>query len=241
MSKIIVVFALILSFPCISQEYETGETLFVWNMEGTSLITDPLNPTSTIELLGYATRILIVDDQLRTKPYEKILKDSIALKGYWVMVKSGDNVGYVFDGDCSTKSSFIKSTFERTIILTTRFLGAKIDFKEETRNVLIDEEEFRVIDKITTYQNGEYKFTFDGDDCFEHLHTFQSITFNEVYQLMINIHIEKYRTGDGWINGKPTLINIENGVYKFTGTEATGEIQIRVKEETIELYSYECT
>lgn len=39
---------------------------------------------------------------------------------------------------------------------------------------------------------------------------------------------------------RPVFLTVEDGIYKFSGTGFTGEIQIRLKAEEIEIYSYDC-
>jgi len=123
--------------------------------------------------------------------------------------------------------------------LLSRYLGKLTNYQEIRRKIKLNDVEYEITDELSTYEYGTYTYTpFDG--CFDHTYVLQKISFNEAYHLMIEMYSSKMKTIDGLMVEKPSFIENTDGVYKFTGTEATGEIQIRVKDNRVEIFSYDC-
>jgi len=222
------------------QDYKAGDTLYVWSSDGT-ILQDIKGNDSTVILLDYGTQLTVTKSQTRNN--EAMLRidgGNLDLTGTIIEVKYGVLIGYVFDGDCSPVDSRMINKMGHSKVLINRYLGQRTNYQEVKRTIKFDDIEYEVIDEVSTYEYGKYTYT-PIDGCFDHTYILQNLSFNEAYHLMIEMYSFKLETTDGFIVEKPTFIEKSEGVYKFTGTEATGEIQIRVKEDWIEIYSYDCT
>jgi len=87
------------------QDLQAGDTLYVWNSDGT-ILQDIKSNDSTVILLDYGTLLTVTKNQTRNN--EAILRidgGNLNLTGSIIEVRYDNLIGYVFDGDCSRVDS----------------------------------------------------------------------------------------------------------------------------------------
>lgn len=240
MIRSIVFFIVLIPTHCFSQNYKNGDTLFVWSIDGTSLMSNPSSTSTKLRTLELGASIVVTDQDLGIVKDQLKIDEIFELNGHWVKVMIDNYEGFVFDVDFSSINPNVGYEKERSAILLRRFLGLRMNYEEIKRTIELENTQYEIIDEVYTYENGRYTYTpFDG--CFDHTYTFKDIGLNEVYHLLMNLYVFRIETIDGPIEERPHFIGVENGTYKLSGTGLTGEIQIRIKGNVVELYSYDCT
>ncbi|HCX22890.1 MAG TPA: hypothetical protein DHN29_13300 [Cytophagales bacterium] len=236
-SRFIIALILFMPLLAISQIYNAGDTIYVWNIDGSPIYSEPNSNSGQISTLKHGTKAVVIEQKLKSQPFMIEVKNGFFIKGYWVKVSTNSTLGYVFDSDFSTINSNIKNENDRWSTLLQRFFGKRTDFKKIHRIAKYGDSDYEITDQVSTYENGTYTYTpFDG--CFDHTYKFNNRSFNEVYHLMMNI----YSVSMSLYGGRPIYQNTKEQTFIFSGTEATGEIHIKIlKDGSIELFSYDCT
>jgi len=232
MKKIILLLLSVFPIHAYSITYHSGDTLYVWNVRGTSLMAGPSASSDTIALLKLGTSLKIIDEHPGKYPCEERINDKIKLKGFRVQVKTGDKIGYVFDGDIYKINPFPVNELKNknTLSLINRVLGAKLGFKVVTKKEKVGEDsaEYEVEYKITFFQNGqETVSSFDGCDDDDYL--FYNLKFAGAYHLAMlaesfSIIVDSKNKGDSTVLETPVFDNVWDGVYVFDGLD--GQISI---------------
>lgn len=73
--------------------YQKGDTLNVLANSGLELKNKPSLSSKTLSLVSYGDQVLVIKDKKR-----KVKLEVDGITGYWILVKYGNMVGYVFDG-----------------------------------------------------------------------------------------------------------------------------------------------
>ncbi len=237
MKKIILLLLFIFPLYVYSITYHSGDTLYVWNVRGTSLMAGPLTSSDTIALLKLGAPLKIIDEHPGRYPCEERINDKIKLKGFRVQVKAGDKIGYVFDGDIYKINPFPVDELKNknTLSLIHRVLGAKLDFRVLTKKEKVGEDsvEYEVEYKITFFQNGqETESSFDGCDDDDYL--FYHLKFAGAYHLAMlvksfSIIVDSKNKDDSTVLEIPVFDNVWDGVYVFDGLN--GQISISKGEK----------
>lgn len=129
-------FMLLISIPALglSQQYRSGDTLYVWNLDGTLLRRQPSFSSGVKDSLQFGTP-LVIKSVLRNKSVaEKVVNTSVRLKGFWIKAKTGNKTGYIFGGDSYTMNPFTLIVGEKGRSLLDRFLGNKTGSKVVKKN-----------------------------------------------------------------------------------------------------------
>ncbi len=234
-----IILLLLLAFPLhvYSITYHPGDTLYVWNVRGTSLMAGPSASSDTIAWLKLGTPLKIIDEHPGKYPCEKRINNKIKLRGFLVQVKAGDKTGYIFDGDIYKINPFPvdESKNKNTLSLINRVLGAKLDFRVVTKKEKVGEDsvEYEVEYKITSFRNGqETESSFDGCDDDDYL--FYDLNFAMAYHLAMlvkssSIIVDSKNKSDSTTLIIPRFDNVWDGVYVFDGLN--GQISISKGEK----------
>ncbi|MBK6995101.1 MAG: SH3 domain-containing protein [Lewinellaceae bacterium] len=83
--------------------YQVGDSLFVWAKSGLNLRIKPSIDAPKLTVIPYGNTIEVIDTAIQTLSHSIVIakpkeKDGFRLKGFWVMVKYGEKVGFAFDG-----------------------------------------------------------------------------------------------------------------------------------------------
>lgn len=83
--------------------YQFGDSLFVWAKSGLNLRIKPSIDAPKLTVIPYGNTIEVIDTAIQTLSHSIVIakpteKDGFRLKGFWVMVKYGEKVGFTFDG-----------------------------------------------------------------------------------------------------------------------------------------------
>lgn len=73
--------------------YQKGDTLNVLANSGLELKNKPSLSSKTLSLVSYGDQVLVIKDKK-----QKVKLEVDGITGYWILVKYGNMVGYVFDG-----------------------------------------------------------------------------------------------------------------------------------------------
>lgn len=206
--------------------------LYVINYEGAKIYDTPNFKSKSKKRLKNGQNIAIQDSLNRD---ELTINTEITLRGYWL--KLVDNKGYVFSSDFTK----IKPAVEKSDIITVSLLGKKLKTKTVKQREKINEKYFEVENVITTYDNATYQYiALDG--CWDHIYTFDNLSFSEVYHHTMNQYIVFYGNEDNQTIEKPKFIKRNDFDFVFEGVDATIELIIRTnKDGKYETYSYDCT
>jgi len=113
MERLILVFFLLIFFPGNSfpiNNYEAGDTLYVWAPKGVNLRKDKSEHFDKILAIKYGEKVVALESsEMYDNPVLSILEidvnknnriddNDFCLKGKWVKVKFGNTIGYIFDG-----------------------------------------------------------------------------------------------------------------------------------------------
>jgi hypothetical protein len=236
-------FFLLIRIPslCLSQQNYPGDTLYVWNLDGTTLRRQPSFSSGVADSLKFGTP-LIIKSVLRNKPVaEKVVNTSVRLKGFWIRVKAARKTGYVFGGDCYTMNPFPVTGGEKGISLLDRFLGEKTGSKVVTKKYTFDNDtnSYFVKENITYFTNGtETSYYFDG--CSSDDYYFPSASFTTVYHLMMLVVSYSVDTeGLPEPLTKPRLRAVWGKTYDFDGVDAL-EPQLEIRKHGIEMRLSSC-
>ena len=230
-------FFLLFILPLISFSQLNSDSIYVLNYNGTELFEKPFFDSKILDNPKLNSVLLLLENRMEDKVSKTIL--GVVLKGHWQKVKYNGKTGFVFSGDCSKYNCLLKNKFDSYDLNYKNLLGEKTGFKTVKRTIKTEGKKIVVQDEITFYERGKYIYTpFDG--CFDHTHIFKNISFNEVFHIMMALHTFVLDTIVGIEYETPKLKGVKNQTYTFTGTGATGEIKITIKNNCIELYSCDC-
>jgi hypothetical protein len=170
----------------------------------------------------------------RRFPAEKKVDDNLRLKGYWIKVKAGNMLGYVFDGDCFPTDPFPVIAHDgKTKPLLIRLLGQKTGYQEVTKKgkYTPDSIEYKIVYQITSYRNGkETKSSFAGCDDDDFL--FYHLRFPQAYHLMVlseffSVNESLKEAIKNNYMGVPRLNYTSPGHYEFDGLSGSDKINVR--------------
>jgi hypothetical protein len=237
-------FFILLTIPalCFSQEYQKGDTLYVWNVDGTLLWQEPTFSSKNLDSLKLGTPLMI-QSVLQNKPVaEKVVNTSVRLKGFWIKAKTGNKTGYVFGGDCYTLNPFPVMGREKEKSLLDRFLGKKTGNKVITsvHKYGKDSISYALKENITFYRNGkEISSYFDG--CFDDDYYFSSsCSLTTIYHLMMLILSHSIEAkGLPEEISRPRLRGAWSNVYEFNNVGAI-EPQLEILKNGIRLSLSSC-
>ncbi len=235
-------FILLISIPALglSQQYRSGDTLYVWNLDGALLRPQPSFSSGVKDSLQFGTP-LVIKSVLRNKPVaEKVVNTSVRLKGFWIKAKTGEKTGYIFGGDCYTLNPLPMRGGEKSSSLLNRFLGNKTGSKVVTKKYKFDNDTtaYSIKENITYYANGrETSYYFDG--CSSDDYFFFSSSLTTVYHLMMIVVSYSVDT-----EGFPEELTkprrgVWGKVYEFDGVGAI-EPQLEVRKHGIEMRLSSC-
>ncbi len=230
-------FFLLFLLPLISFSQLNSDSIYVLNYNGTELFEKPFFDSKILDNPKLNSVLLLLENRMEDKVSKTI--SGVVLKGHWQKVRYNGNVGFVFSGDCSKYNCLLKNKFDGYDLNYFVLFGKRIGFKKVERTIKTEGKKIVVQDEITLYERGEYIYT-QNDGCFNHLHIFKELSFNEVFHIMIARHTFVLDTIMGIEYETPKLKGLKNQTYTFTGTGATGEIKITIKNNCIELYSCDC-
>lgn len=221
----------------LSQSMNPSDTLWVWNIEGTNVYSEPNQSSEILASLTISDRVILIQEfQGKKTSVESI--SGLTILGNWLYVKSKDRIGYVAGTDLYDIPLNLldhKPTREKV-------LGNKLGFSTYVDTVNYDDKNFAVKHEITEYENGSYDYSYD-DGCFDHVHIIRHQSFNFIFHYMMHQH-SVFRE-DKKMNGLwewPRLLKQTERAWVFEGTEATGLIEISIlPDNSIRLYSYDCT
>jgi len=209
------------------------DSLFVWNIHGTYLMSHLWAAADTLALLKPGDQVWQISHN-QQYPYEKKVDDSLKLKGYWIKVHVDNLTCYVFDGDCFPSHPFpVADHSGKTKSLLFRLLGQKTGYREvtEKEKYTPDSIEYKIVYKITTYRNGkETESSFNG--CDEDNFLFYHIRFQQAYHLMVlseffSVNESLKGLSKNNYMGVPRLNYASPGHYEFDGLSGNDNIDIR--------------
>ncbi len=236
-------FILLMSIPALglSQQYHSGDALYVWNLDGTLLRRQPSFSSGVSDSLQFGTP-LVIKSILRNKPMaEKVVNTSVRLKGFWIEVKTGNNTGYVFGGDCYTLNPYPVTSNKKGKSLLDRFLGKKIKSKVVTQKYTFDNDTNVYYEKehITYYAHGtETSSYFDG--CSSDDYYFPAASLTTIYHLMmlvVSYSVDTESLPEPLT--KSRLRGVWGKTYEFDGVGAI-EPQLEVRKHGIAMNLSSC-
>lgn len=114
----VLMMVIIISFSICAKEplksYKEGQKLYVWAINGMNFREEPKPDGKIISLLPYGAEIEVMKQSSKIEyiynfQVPKKYKDNeqITLNGYWLKIKVGDKVGYIFDKLCLTYKPYL--------------------------------------------------------------------------------------------------------------------------------------
>jgi len=241
MNKILLFFLIIFPAWGFSQQYHAGDTLYVWNINGTFLFQKPSFSSSVLDSLKLGSPVIVNTVPSQKNRTKKIVNHAFPLKGYWIQVLAGNKTGYVFGGDCFPMNPLPVNLSGDKEPLIQRVLGKKTDYKVVVKKFKLghDTTTYSQTEKITFFENGrETTSWFDGCDDDEYI--FYHASLSRIYHLMMlmltfdingNNHLD--------IFDQPRLRGVWGGVYEFDGVGAT-DANMQVVKDGVRLNLSSC-
>ncbi len=226
-----VIIFLLLIPPSLSQQYERGDKLYIWDIYGTELISSLNNPKIDTQYLAHGESIefiALAKSSNLTKTYQGVLN----YEGSYLKVKSSKGVGFIFSGAISSVdiNPIIVNRYD---YFPEHILGSKLEEHENDKTIQVDNEQMVMKETVTVYENGNHVFTpFDG--CYLNSYQFKTLSLIETYHLMMNLYswdIDNYSVTPKFTG------TIENG---FTFTEGTIAIELIELDGIYEIHTSDC-
>lgn len=223
-------------FPMIafSQVYDIGDSVFVWRKGGLSVLSKPDPNSEIVDSLFYGEGLVIAVQELRIINAQEKISDEFELSGNWVKVYNGVIEGYIPDCHISKYRPEING-FDRWDLINKTILGPIKNSEKNPKEIILNGTKYQVIEEYTFHENGYTKeYYFDG--CDDYAYCYYSMSFNEVYNLMVNTFTIQYHD---YVE-KPEFLYQKGESYFFSGTEAIGGYEIKKEKEGVSLTMYSC-
>ena len=222
--------ALIISFIVFSvnaQSYRLNDTMYVWEIRGADMISQPGDQTQVIEKSYYGSSARVVDTDIGKHPV--IMEDNPGynLQGYWVKVILNRDTGYVFDGYLSPLKPF--------------------DLRSNAMGIALAQENFQIDGEVSkdilTVQKGKpdegksRDLRFDNgiqwnvkniQSCILETYTYPGARLTEAYQFMMAVY-SNYFDQNATYMSEPEFLQMNGNKHEFI-------IRAKEKNQRITLY-----
>lgn len=231
-NTVLIILAILLATPLLSQNQKKRNELTVINMLGAKVYEKPTFNSKTLIDLPVGEKV-IIDKHIETNEKFQI-GTGFSLVGQWVKPKGID--GFIFSSDLTERDAEIgMDEFDQTYV---DLLGKLTKEKAEEKRVKTPGGEFPKYFEYKYFENGTYTY-IAWDGCFTHIKEYNSLTINEIYHQMVSDYGIQLNGNEFSI---PAFLEKAESKIKFDGKGATQDLTIEFKENgSIVVSSYDCT